>query len=618
MPRLLNVSKRIVLLSLLTILLTGLLVGLSTSLPMYKSIRSHIEQVSLSHAAGRGAALENHFSRYHSLAGQFTSRTEIRKRLEAYLSGGLSLDEVREFSQPRLAEPAGHIDDLRAMVRLTRQGEVVAAVGELAGQVSALDLSDARQKIISLPDADEDLVRVSAPIRSPGGELLGMDVLYFDVQSMLSLLGNFSTYGEQARLYLLDEDFQRSLSLDAGQRRVVREEVDPAWRAALNARDLQRVSLFGLADVMLVYVPLAQEQCGLLISIPQAVFYQAAYQDLLWAYLSVLVMLVVGAAISYYMVKPLIDKLTRQAAKIEQDAMELRLAASVFEQTRQAIIISDSQLNIVRANPGARHILVAGEDRLLQGFNLKEFLAEDLCDNPQLQNNTFQGQLRESNSWQGEVCYKKPDGSQDVIPTLQSVTPVMSPAGQISYLIHVFTDITERKEAESRITHMAHHDPLTGLPNRNALMHRLAHCVSSMDCFSVLFIDLDKFKPVNDTLGHQAGDELLRQVARRIRDSVRQSDTLGRFGGDEFVMLVESARDGMRADIIAEKIIRQVTQPYDIGGHAVSIGVSIGIASFPKDADSMDGIINAADAAMYQAKEAGGNRFAFYADTNQA
>lgn len=613
MPRLLSVGKRIVLFTLLTILLTGILVGLSATLPMYHSVRSHIEQVNLANATAQASTIKNHFARYHSLAAQFTSRTEIRKRLEAYLAGELSLFELQEYSQPRLAEPAQHIADLRAMVRITAKKEVVAAVGELAEQVKQLDLSATPQKIVSLSKPSIDLVRVTAEIHSPDGKLVGLDILYFDAQSLAPLLSEFSTYTDKAQLNLISQNSMYSLGYDYAQQQVVRQELRPALKRGLAELDYSTTQLFEFIDEQdftLIYIPLTEMDCGLLIQIPQSVFYQAAYQDVLWAYLSILVMLVMGALVSYYTVKPLIKKLTRQAAEIEQHALESRMAASVFEQTKQAILITDPQLNIVRANQGAKKILNTSDDSLAKR-NLKQFLPADICDNSQLLTQDFSALLKDSDNWQGEICYKKSEtDANDITPTLQNISPVKNSSGQLSYLIHIFSDITEQKAVHKKIIHLAHHDALTNLPNRNALMNRLHHCVEHIDNFAVLFIDLDKFKPVNDTYGHQVGDHLLREVAQRIRSVVRANDIVGRLGGDEFLMIVETEQDVSKVKVIAEKIIQQVMRPYQIDGHSLSVGVSIGIAHYPKDAGSADSIIQAADAAMYKAKQSGGNCFA--------
>ena len=615
MPRLLSVGKRIVLFSLLTILLTGILVGLSATVPMYHSIRSHIDQVNLANAAAQAGALENQFARYHALAAQLTSRTEIRKRLEAYLAGELSLAELQAFSQPRLAEPASHIPDLRAMVRITAKQEVVAAVGELAEQVKTLDLSAVPQKAVSLSDPAVNLIRVAAEIYSPEGVLLGWDILYFDIQSLAPLLSEFSTYAGTAQLKLISQNSLLSLGYDRAQQQVVRQELKPTLKPALTELNYTEARLFYVTDEQdftLIYQPLTGMGCGLLIQIPQQVFYQAAYQDLLWAYLSIFVMLVIGALISYYAVRPLINKLTRQAAEIERHAIQLRLAASVFEQTQQAILITDPQLNIVRANQAAKKILNVN-DELLTERNLKEFLQPDVGDNNQLLTQDLTTLLDNNDSWQGEIGYKTPDcEAQNITLTLQNITSVKNAKAQPSYLIHIFSDITERKAAHKKIVYLAHHDALTGLPNRNALMKHLAYCVEHVDSFAVLFIDLDKFKPVNDNFGHPVGDRLLKEVAQRISSVVRASDMLGRLGGDEFLMIVEAKQDSSQAKVIAEKIVQQVMLPHCIDGNNLSLGVSIGIAYYPEDAGSAARIIEAADAAMYKAKQNGGNCFACY------
>lgn len=615
MPRLLSVGKRIVLFSLLTILLTGILVGLSATVPMYHSIRSHIDQVNLANAAAQAGALENQFARYHALAAQLTSRTEIRKRLEAYLAGELSLAELQAFSQPRLAEPASHIPDLRAMVRITAKQEVVAAVGELAEQVKTLDLSAVPQKAVSISDPAVDLIRVAAEIYSPEGGLLGWDILYFDIQSLAPLLSEFSTYAGTAQLKLISQNSLLSLGYDHAQQQVVRQELKPTLKHALTELNYTETRLFYVTDEQdftLIYQPLMGMGCGLLIQIPQQVFYQAAYQDLLWAYLSIFAMLVIGALISHYAVRPLINKLTRQAAEIERHAIELRLAASVFEQTQQAILITDPKLNIVRANQAAKKTLNVN-DKLLTERNLKEFLPPDVGDNNQLLTQDLTTLLDNNDSWQGEIGYKTTDcNEQNITLTLQNITSVKNAKAQPSYLIHIFSDITERKAAHRKIVYLAHHDPLTGLPNRNALMKRLAYCVEHADNFAVLFIDLDKFKPANDNFGHPVGDQLLKEVAQRINSVVRASDMVGRLGGDEFLMIVEAKQDSSQAKVIAEKIIKQVMQPFHIDGNNLSLGVSIGIAHYPKDADSAAGIIEAADTAMYKAKQGGGNCFACY------
>jgi len=163
---------------------------------------------------------------------------------------------------------------------------------------------------------------------------------------------------------------------------------------------------------------------------------------------------------------------------------------------------------------------------------------------------------------------------------------------------------------------VAHYDNLTGLPNRSLLFDRLSHAINHARRYdhqlAVLFIDLDRFKFVNDTMGHEAGDVLLKTIAGRIRDCLRQSDTVARLGGDEFIAIIANLEDGMVAARISGKLIESLSAPVEIGGHVVSVSPSIGIALFPSDAENGDELIRLADVAMYQAKQTGGSAYQFY------
>jgi len=182
----------------------------------------------------------------------------------------------------------------------------------------------------------------------------------------------------------------------------------------------------------------------------------------------------------------------------------------------------------------------------------------------------------------------------------------------------VTTDITEHKLTEERIQRVAHHDGLTGLPNQLLFNDRLSQAISlakrDSRQFALLYLDLDKFKPVNDALGHSAGDELLKAVATRIRQLVRESDTVARIGGDEFTVILRDIARREEAETVARKIIAAVATPFQLGSqkHSVGIGTSIGIAIYPADGRDADALVKAADSAMYSAKQAG-NSFRFCA-----
>jgi len=181
--------------------------------------------------------------------------------------------------------------------------------------------------------------------------------------------------------------------------------------------------------------------------------------------------------------------------------------------------------------------------------------------------------------------------------------------------------IVKHAEAEHEIEHMAHFDTLTELPNRSLLLDRLQQLIIAStrgkETFALMFIDLDGFKAVNDTFGHDMGDAVLQKTAQRLRDSLRKMDTAARIGGDEFVVLVTDQKETATAKIVAEKIIASLNQPFDLMGEHPQIGASIGISIFPSDGDTSDELINNADAAMYLAKTSGKNGYRFY-DKNLA
>ncbi len=181
--------------------------------------------------------------------------------------------------------------------------------------------------------------------------------------------------------------------------------------------------------------------------------------------------------------------------------------------------------------------------------------------------------------------------------------------GEKPLIVSMAHDITERRKALEKIRHLASHDILTNLPNRSLFMDRLRVALANArrhdNGVALLFVDLDGFKPINDTLGHDAGDELLRQVATRLNECVRESDTVGRYGGDEFTVLLGDLDDRKDAEVVAEKILQSLSEPFSVEYHTVGIGCSIGVAVFPEHGGSPESLIKQSDAAMYEAKHAG-------------
>lgn len=222
--------------------------------------------------------------------------------------------------------------------------------------------------------------------------------------------------------------------------------------------------------------------------------------------------------------------------------------------------------------------------------------------------------LRRGEIWYGEICNKAKDGALYWVDA--AFVPLKDAQGQILRYISVRIDITGRKRAEQRITHMAGHDSLTGLPNRHQLqdsIHKLlAQLKRSPAVAAVLFIDLDHFKSINDTLGHDVGDLLLKEAAQRLVETVREGDTVARQGGDEFIVLLPNISRAADAELVSQKLLDTLTAPFHVEGREMFVSASIGIAVYPNDGSDVDTLLKHSDTAMYYAKENGRNNYQFF------
>jgi diguanylate cyclase (GGDEF)-like protein/PAS domain S-box-containing protein len=223
--------------------------------------------------------------------------------------------------------------------------------------------------------------------------------------------------------------------------------------------------------------------------------------------------------------------------------------------------------------------------------------------------------LRRGEIWYGEICNRAKDGSLYWVDA--AFVPLKDGHGEILRYISVRIDITGKKWAEQRITYMAKHDTLTCLPNRNLLQDRinqvLAHLNRNQGVAAVLFIDLDHFKSINDTLGHDAGDLLLKEAALRLVETVRGDDTVARQGGDEFIVLLPDITQPQDAELVAQKLLAALTAPFHIEDRELFVSASIGIAIYPMDGKDVDTLLKNSDIAMYHAKESGRNNYQFFA-----
>ncbi|MFN3565782.1 MAG: diguanylate cyclase domain-containing protein, partial [Burkholderiaceae bacterium] len=220
---------------------------------------------------------------------------------------------------------------------------------------------------------------------------------------------------------------------------------------------------------------------------------------------------------------------------------------------------------------------------------------------------TLRRALKRRGQWSGEVRARRVDGSG--FPGWLSVSTVRDRAGEPIHCVAMFSDVTERKASQARMAFLAHHDPLTQLPNRLLLRDRVDQAISRAartgTRLALLFVDLDDFKRVNDSFGHQAGDALLREIASRLGQCVRDTDTVSRYGGDEFVVALPDLADLGVVERVARCISEQVSAPLHAAGAQVRVSCSIGVAIYPGDGEDCDALVRHADAAMYAAKRAG-------------
>ncbi len=216
--------------------------------------------------------------------------------------------------------------------------------------------------------------------------------------------------------------------------------------------------------------------------------------------------------------------------------------------------------------------------------------------------------------WRGEIINRRKDG--DLYTVNQTITPLLDTHGKVCHFVAIHEDISDKKKIEERIHYMAHYDALTNLPNRNLFLDylelELAHAHRNERMVAVMFLDLDRFKIINDTMGHVFGDKLLKAVAERMRACIREGDTVSRLGGDEFTFIIPDIVQPQDVVLIAQKILNAMSRSFQVEGRDIHVTPSIGIALYPSDADDADSLIKKADTAMYHAKEQGKNTFKFY------
>jgi len=325
------------------------------------------------------------------------------------------------------------------------------------------------------------------------------------------------------------------------------------------------------------------------------------------ALLQVPLLLVLILPILYlFLCRPLLLHLTERLKAEER----LHLVGEVFESTREGILITDAEARILEVNKAFTDIT---------GYTAEEAIGQK----PSLLKSNWHDDrfyqelwrsLNETGTWEGEIRNRRKNN--ELYVEHLTIFSIKNSRGEVTHYVGIFVDVTEEKSWEERIQHLAHYDPLTDLPNRALFEDRLRHSLERarrhQKQVALLFIDVDNFKNINDSFGHQVGDQFLQAVAGRLTACLRKEDTVARLGGDEFTVILEDTHHAQDAVIVAQKIFKALSEPFSLQGQEVFATASMGIALYPQDADNPVDLAKNADTAMYRAKEQGKNIYQFY------
>ena len=308
--------------------------------------------------------------------------------------------------------------------------------------------------------------------------------------------------------------------------------------------------------------------------------------------------------------KPAIIGMMMEVGHLKAAEHQLRLTAKVFDNTMEGILVTDAEARIVAVNHAFNRITgYAAEEA--HGRVSRMFRIDN---DPNRLNEAIMSSLREKSFWQGELPDRRKNGES--YPAWLSISALRDDDGQITHFVGVFSDMSARRDAEARLNFLANHDALTMLPNRTLLNSRLHEILGLARKrglrTAVMFLDLDRFKTVNETLGHQVGDELLQEVALRLPKAIQERAVLARLGGDEFTIILENVPDFQPVADTANAVLAQMSRPFAVAGQDIYLTCSIGISLFPDDGQDVSTLLKSADMALYRAKELGKNNYQFF------
>ena len=502
-----------------------------------------------------------------------------------------------------------------------------------------------------LPDTDHDLVtRKVTELRTLEADKAQ---LVDEYKREISVLRNSLDYYPEAAADFLDHadgrasrDFDRFhrrllVFIGAPDRQLGRELATQLRELSATPGDRSGTEgsldhLLRHAGIILARQPAVDDLTRRILGLPTAEavselarMYDAGHQHALdragrYRFLPYALALLLAGYLVYYVVS--LEKMRRALADAHLDLaarltaqrraeQQSQLYATVFTNASEGMVITDRENRIAAVNPAFAAITGYSAEEVIG--HSPQFLRSGRHDSNYYRQ--MWAQLDDHGQWRGEIWNRRKNG--EVFPEWLSITVVRDATGAPTHYIGIFSDVSERKEAEARIHHLAHHDALTDLPNRILLQDRLDQAIllskRSNRRTGVLFLDLDRFKNINDTLGHDIGDSLLVQVAERCASAMRETDTISRQGGDEFVIVLPDLEQSQDAAQVARKLTRALEKPFVLAGHELTVTGSIGIALYPDDGQTASELLKNADAAMYRTKAEGRNGFQFYsADLN--
>ncbi|WP_339469082.1 MULTISPECIES: phosphodiesterase DibA [unclassified Pseudomonas] len=318
------------------------------------------------------------------------------------------------------------------------------------------------------------------------------------------------------------------------------------------------------------------------------------------------------SALAIYLIYARFARAHELQQPLKENRERLRQAAAVFDCTREGVLVTDAQGLIVHVNRAFMAITgYQGEDVMGQ----RPSLFKSGRHSSNFYQQMFQS-LESTCEWSGEIWNRRKSG--EIYPQWQTIRVIHDDQGHVSHYVAVFSDISAIKDSEHELAHLAHHDPLTDLPNRLLFTDRAEQALASAQVHKrgcgLLLLDLDHFKIINDSLGHNVGDQLLKQVGERLQGLFGPGVTLARLGGDEFAVLAESCPQVVQAAALAQRILDAMKQPFIFDGHQLFISASVGISLFPSDALSAEQLLRNADSALFKAKSAGREGYALYTE----